>query len=215
MNLVNTAMLTKANLEYSLCRFICEVKKSREEGDYPGHTLYQMTCALQNHLKKIGINWRLVHGDEFQNFQRVLDSVMQERAGWGLGTIKKQAQVISIQNEVKLWEKGILGEDNPEKFRSTVLYLISVNCALRAGDEHHTLRRPGGCTPFQSTIESDEFGVNCIVYREDFITKKNRGGLKDMKKERKIVWIKPNVNLVRCPVHIIQKYMSLLPRESA
>ena len=32
-NLVDTSLLTKANLEYSLCRFICEVKKSREVGD--------------------------------------------------------------------------------------------------------------------------------------------------------------------------------------
>ena len=43
------------------------------------------------------------------------------------------------------------------------------------------------------------------------MTKTNRGGLRDMKKECKIVWIKPNVNKVRCPVRIIEKYMKLLP----
>ena len=30
------ATLTKENLEFALCRFIVEVKKSRHDGDYPG-----------------------------------------------------------------------------------------------------------------------------------------------------------------------------------
>ena len=32
-----------------------------------------------------------------------------------------------------------------------------------------------------------------------------------MKKERKIVWIKPNKNPLRCPVRIVEKYLKLLP----
>ena len=64
----DTCSLMKQNFEFTLCRFIVEVKKSKEDGDYPGHTLYQMACALQNHLKKKELNWKLVHGDEFQKF---------------------------------------------------------------------------------------------------------------------------------------------------
>ena len=33
-----------------------------------------------------------------------------------------------------------------------------------------------------------------------------------MKKERKVVWIKPNKNVNRCPVRIVHKYLSLLPK---
>ena len=54
--------------------------------------------------------------------------------------------------EFVLWEHNILGEENPEKLRNTVLYFLSVNCALRAGDEHYRLRCPGGCTPSQISI---------------------------------------------------------------
>ena len=129
-DLVDTSCLTKENLEFVLCRFICEVKKSRVEGDYPGSTLYQMTCALQNHLKKKGFNWKLVHGEEFSDFQRVLDKVMQEHAASAIGTVKRQAQFISMDIEKKLWEKNILGEENPEKLRNMVLYLVGINCAL-------------------------------------------------------------------------------------
>ena len=77
-DLDDIATVTKENLEHSLCRFIVEVKKSSSDEDYPGRTLYQMSCAIQNHLKKCGLNWKLVHGNEFESFNRVLDKVMQE-----------------------------------------------------------------------------------------------------------------------------------------
>ena len=207
----DTGSLTKENFEFSLCRFIVEVKKCNGEDDYPGRTLYQMICSLQCHLRKKEIGWKLVHGDEFTKFNRVLDSVMQERALLALGTVKKQAQVISLEFENRLWETNVLGEDNPEKLRNTVLYLLGVNCALRAGDEHYGLRRPGGEVKSQLSFECNSMGIRCLVYREDNVKKTNRGGLRDMKKERKIVWIKPNLNVNRCPVRIVEKYLKLLP----
>ena len=208
-DLDDLSSLMKENLEYCLCRFIVEVRKVKEDEDYPGRTLYQMACALQNHLKKNKINWKLVHGSEFCNFNRVLDKVMQEHAALSIGTVRRQAQVISIEFEEKLWNQNVLGEDTPDKLRSTVLYLLGVNCALRVGDEHYALRRLGGCTSSQLSFEQNSMGVRCLVYREDSVTKTNRGGLRDMKKERKIVWIKPNNNYLRCPVRIVEKYLKL------
>ena len=212
-DLENLDTLNPQNLEYLLCRFICEVKKSKNEGDYPGKTLYQIVCALQNYLKKKELNWKLVHGDSFQEFQRVLDSVMQERAALAIGTVPKQVQVISLNIENKLWEDGILGEETPDKLRNTVLYLVGVNCALRAGNEHYALRRLGGCTTSQFSFLPNEMGLKCLVYTEDSVTKTNKGGLKDMQKTRKVVWVKPNSDWRRCSVRIIEKYISLLPKE--
>ena len=209
----NLRAVSQDDFEFSLIRFICEVKKTRCEGDYPWNTLYQLVCALQNHLRKQEIAWKLVHGDQFQKFNRELDMVMQERAVMALGTVRKQAQVISLDYENQLWMKGVLGEDHPDKLRNTVLYLLGVNLALRAGDEHYALRRPGECVGSQLSFELNDLGVKCLVYREDNITKTNRGGLKDMKKERKIVWVKPNTTYVRCPVRIIEKYLNLLPKD--
>ena len=214
-DLNDVSKLTKENLEFALCRFICEVKKVKEDADYPGKTLYQLVCALQNYLKKHDLNWCLVHSDDFVNFQCVLDTVMQERAARAIGTVKRQAQVISSDYENKLWDRNVLGEDSPDKLRNTVLYLLGVNLALRAGDEHYALRHPGGCTPSQFSFEVNDQGVRCLVYREDCVTKTNRGGLKDMKKERKIVWVKPNVNWQQCPVRLIEKYFNLLPKGGA
>ena len=54
--------------------------------------------------------------------------------------IKKQAQVISMNFENQLWANNVLGEDTPDRLRNTVLFLLGINLALRAGDEHHALR---------------------------------------------------------------------------
>ena len=117
-DLQNIKNISKETFEFALCRFIVEVKKCKEDGDYPGKTLYQMVCAVQNFLKKNDVDWKLVHGTEFKHFNRVLDSVMQERASMSLGTVKRgQAQVISLDYENQLWLKGILGEDTPDKLR--------------------------------------------------------------------------------------------------
>ena len=111
-NLENAHQIEKSDFEFALCRFICEVKKTREDGDFPGRTLYQIVCSLQNYLRKCEVNWKLIHRDNFTNFQRVLDSVMQERAAMLIGTVKKQAQVISLDYENSMWDKHILGEDS-------------------------------------------------------------------------------------------------------
>ena len=57
-----------------------------------------------------------------------------------IGVTKKQAMVISYETENCLWDKGILGEDEPEKFRNTVLFLLGINIYLRAVEEHYNLR---------------------------------------------------------------------------
>ena len=109
--------------------------------------------------------------------------------------------------------KNILGEDTPDKLHSTVLDLLGVNLALRAEDEHYALRYPGGCTTLQISYKINDIGIRCLVHREDSITKMNQGGIKDMKKVRKIVWVKlNNSNFQHCPVRLIEEYVNLLPK---
>ena len=55
--------------------------------------------------------------------------------------MKKQAAFIDVTFENSLWEKGVLGEESPDKLRNTVLFLLGINLGLRAGDEHYELRR--------------------------------------------------------------------------
>ena len=51
-----------------------------------------------------------------------------------------------------------------------------------------------------------------MVYHEDAVTKTHDGGLNDLRKERKIVWVFPSSNITRCPVRLVEKYLSLCPQ---
>ena len=150
-------------------------------------------------------------GFEFRNAKTVSDNVMKERSEANIGTIKHQAQVISYNLEDKMWNEGILGEDSPDKLHDTVLFLVGINCGLRAGDEHYDLRRDSKEKSSQFSFKCNEAGVRCLVYTEDTVIKTNDGGLASMKKERKIVWISPSNNMNRCPVRLVDKYLSLCP----
>ena len=73
-----------------------------------------------------------------------------------------------------------------------MLFLLGINLALRAGDEHYHLRRDSNDKKSQLVFERNQVGDRCLVYYEDTCTKTNNGGLKHMHKECKIVWIFPN-----------------------
>ena len=86
--------------------------------------------------------------------------------------------------------------------------MIGLNCALQAGKEHHQLRAINSLF----TYLFDDNGVRFIRYKGDIGYKTNKGGLKHRKVDPKVVDIYPVQNSVRCPVGIIDKYLSLLPQ---
>ena len=203
-------LLTKENLIHALCIFISEVTKINGE-DYQGKTLYEMITSTQKYLHESHVYWKILEDPEFLEVRNVLDNVMKERAAANLGTVVKQAQCIPLEFENQMWESGVLGEDTPDKLRNTVLFLLGMNCGLRAGDERYDLRRDTVRKQSQLTFERSENSKWCLVYREDSVTKTNDGGLESLKKQRKVVWVFPNEdNINRCTVRLVDKYISLL-----
>ena len=89
---------------------------------------------------------------------------------------KKQAQFITYSYESEMWQKGVLGEDCPDRLKDTVLFLLGRQCALRASDEHYYLRHPSPSEPSQLSFELNALGVKCLVYHEDTISKTHDGG---------------------------------------
>ena len=210
-NLDDVKGLRKDSLAYSLCRFIPEVTKLKDGNDYPGKTLYEMMLSIQKHLTENGLEWKLIDGIDFVSVKNVLDNVMKQRAEANIGMVKHQAELIPLELEKYMWESNILGEDTPDKLRSTMLFLIGINCGLRAGDEHYDLRWDGPTRKSQFSFKHNEKGVRCLVHQEDTTTETNDGGLASLKKERKVVWIHPSDNNEWCPVRLFDKFVSLLP----
>ena len=143
----------KFGLNYSLCRFIPEVTKCKDGSDYPGKTLYEIIVSIQWYLHQHDKPWKIIEDPEFLDAKTVLDNTMKERASNNIGMLKKQAQVITYDHENKLWADGILGEDGPSKLRDTVLFLLGIHLALRAGDEHYDLHRHSEEKPSQISFE--------------------------------------------------------------
>ena len=201
------------NFRHAMCFFIPEVTKSKGEGLYPGKTLYQMCMAIQKYLNVNKIPWKVVEGPEFEDVKTVLDNVMKERTALNIGVKKRQAGFIPYEFEDKMWQKGVLGENCPDRLRDTVLFLIGTHCLLRASDEHYYLRRDTPQESSQLQFEMSASGIKCLVYREDTVSKTHDGGLRDMRADRKEVWVFPNDNRSRCCVRLVEKYLKLCPKQ--
>ncbi len=128
-NIDHAQDLNKSHLAYSLCSFLNKVHR-QDGGEYPGKTLYNLVLCIQFHLEKQGVFWKLVDDQDFVRMKFCLDNLMKKRESArisGTGSVS----AISDDQEELMWAKGVLGEENPDRLRSTVLYLISLNCALR------------------------------------------------------------------------------------
>ena len=194
------------DLEYSLCRFVREVKKV-DGTDFPPNTVRELVILIQMHLNENSIYWKLLDGDKFPNLRNVVDNTMKERTAMGLG-VRRSSSVISLDSENKMFDEGILGEDNPTKLLETVIYMVGLHLALRGGVEHSHLRRPG-FDP-QIIVEKDDCGKKRLVYREDPLQKTNQGGLV-CKRTNKVVYVYESASLRKCPVRLYEKYIGLLP----
>ncbi len=166
--------LVKRYLAFSLSCFVTEIVKMSGE-EYPPQTLYQMVICVQMMLESEKIYWRLLDKSDLEvvNLYYTLDNIMKERTAKGYG-VKKSASVVTKAAE-EMWQTGVLGEDTPQQLLDTILYLIGMNCALRGGEEHKKLRRPGFNSQF--SIGKDGEGVTCLIFREDPKTKTNQGEL--------------------------------------
>lgn len=135
-----------------------------------------------------------------------LDAAMKEASAEGLGGAKRQAEVISLEEEILLWSKAILGEQSPQQLLDTVLYLLGLYFALRGGKEHRRLRRM--VSQITTRIDS-KTGWKYLEYRED-VSKTKGGGLRDRKTAPKVTRAYENRNnSERCLVRLYEKYLSL------
>ena len=158
----------------------------------------------------MGLVWKLLDNKEFTELKFTLENTMKQWVTNGIGINVKKADIISVVEEDILWERGILGSENPEQLLQTILYVIGLNCALCAGKKH----RPLHSIPFGSQFQWVRYDFHdqyFLCYTEDLGMKTNKGGIKHHKIEAETVDVYPIQNSYRCPVHITGFYLSVLP----
>ena len=126
------------SMKFWLCKFIIEAR--RADGDYyPPDSLYSICCGLQRSLKFADRADISIFSDKsFSHFIGTLDAEMKRLRATGKYQ-KRKAEVIGTEEENILWEKGLLGDHNPQALLDTLIFYIGLFFAIRGG-EHRMLR---------------------------------------------------------------------------
>lgn len=202
---------TEEQLDYWFAKFICEVRKMNGEM-YPRDTLIGIVAGINAHCSANGRQLNLFTDKRFDFFRSNLDAACIQSSRSGASCSRKQADVISEEEEELLWSKGALGGDNPTALIHTLLYLNGLHFALRSGKEHRDLSiEQITVIPPSSTQE------HYVIKYKEKTSKTNNGGLKHRKVEPKEVThidIHSIENPERSHALLFQKYLKLRPINS-
>ena len=156
-----------------LTMFVLEARKKTGEV-YQPNTLHHIVCGLMRHLRLTG-NPQIdfFRDPEFSGFRASLDAEMKRLQGEGVGSKRKQAEVLTEGEENILWEKGLLGDSTPQSLLDTVVFYNGLYFALRSGQEHRQLRRE----PCQIEVVEHPGERPYLKYTED-TSKNHPGGLR-------------------------------------
>ena len=182
------------DLDYWLSKFVLEVRKENGE-PYPPDTLYVICAGLLRYIRERRPEINIFKGYQYTGFKKILDGEMKRlRATASIGVKKRQAEPISVEEENTLWQKGVLGEHDPQTLLDTMLFLCGIHFALRSGQEHRDLRLS------QVELQTSEDGSPCLVYSEN-TSKNNQGGLAHLKiKPKRVTCYSNKDNPQRCLV---------------
>ena len=111
----------KSLLQCWLTRFVLEVR-SKKGTEYTPNTLHHIVCGIMRHLRhncnKPEIDF--FKDPEFADFRASLDAEMKRLQSAGVGSIKKQAEPLTIEDEELLLERKLLGDHSPEALLNTM-----------------------------------------------------------------------------------------------
>ena len=196
--------MSPEDLAYWMGKFVLEVRK-KDGNEYPPKTVYALVCCFKRFFEQNGIhavnplNATDARIWGFQSYFRCRNETSAQ------GTQSKQAEPITEDEECLLWSSGQLGVHTAKSLLNTVYYYNCKVFGLRSYDEHRNLRRG------QYSKKLDEEGRVYLEY-SDFGSKTNRGGLKHMKVDNKVIRQYENVeDGEHCIVNIFLYYLTVLP----
>ena len=97
--------MSDLELGYWVQRFVTEIRK-KDGAVYPSETLYApLVCGIQRYIRIHGKRPELdfFTNPVFSELKLSLDAEMKRIGGLGIGTKRKKAEVISVEQEERLW----------------------------------------------------------------------------------------------------------------
>jgi len=155
------AAMSDEEINYTIPFFIAEIKK-RDGTDFSPTSLRSIVLRLQKYLELQGRHVKLFSGVQFRSIRDTLDAVINQHAESGVITPARQAAIITKDMENTLWQKGLLGDDNPTTLLHTIIYIFGLHLALRGREEHRQLRH----CPSQISLKVTNTGRRYLEYKQ-------------------------------------------------
>ena len=129
-------------LNIHLTRFAVEARKASGKY-YPPSSLHQLLCGILRHMREINphcLNFLDKKDAHFQQLHHSPDVHFNKLHSDEIGRQVKHAEVISKNDEQRLWESGVMGVSDPKALQNAVFYTVSEILCLRGGVEHQALK---------------------------------------------------------------------------
>ena len=170
-----------------LAIFVNEVRRS-DGSQYSPKSVYSLLCGLQRYLRRHSTSRINILDADDPRFRRLGESVRSYRALKGLEMETQRPEVITKEEENRMWELGALGDGSPKALLRSMYFLNVKNFGIRGG-QHRKLKlsqfkREGdhwefteeGSKLFQGKVAHlypcRELGRRCHVYLLDLYVQK-------------------------------------------
>ncbi len=195
---------TPEELNNWLSRFVVEVR--RNDGcPYPPRTIHQILSGILRHMRSINPMCPNILDRKDGRFRKISGScevVFRQLRQAGVGASIKHTATITMEEEQRLWESGVMNVEEPFGLFRAIFYYVGKVCCLRGGEEQRSLK----ISQFSRSYEPDAY-----TYTETG-SKNRSGSAAQLNLENKIVKIHSTPeNHPRCVVFLMDLYLSKLP----
>ena len=196
----------------TLCLFVSEIRQANGTL-YTPRSLSSIMGGLQRYINTNSPHpHKIQQSDgEFKPLHTCLENLYVKLHDQGVGTTKVQADVVTAEEEQRLWESGVFSTETPEGLQNAVFYYNGVNFVLRGGEEHRSLKLSQFVFGSIPDPEVPGKSLEYVDYTEHG-SKNRQGGSKQLNLENKQVCYYAQSQLGdHCHVALLKLYISKLP----
>lgn len=199
-------LIPPSGLSDYISGFLLSVRR-KDGSEYEPTTLRSFVSSINRHLITNGYKFSLMTDVQFRRCRDVLAAKQKQLKSIGKGNKPMAADEISDDDLSVMYEKKVLGPDNPSSLIYTMWMVCTLHFGMRTGKETHDLRWG------DIQLKSDDDGNEYLIYSQERQTKTRTGSNpKDVRKKKPRAYAVPELP-ARDPVALYKKFRSLRPVE--
>ena len=122
--------------------FIAEVRRV-DRNPYPPQTIHQFLSGLLRYMHQTSREAPNILNKKDSRFKSIAGTsevIYRKLHKDGIRASVKHTSIITIEEEKRLWQLGIMSIDNPKGLQRAVIFYIGKLCCLRGGEEQRLLK---------------------------------------------------------------------------